>query len=216
MTVTTTSARTPKPSALMFPPMRARLLHTFMHHELQAAELMCWALLKFSDAPQAFREGLLRICTDELRHMNGYGQLLVALGAAYGDFPVRDWFWERVPTCTTPLQFVALMSMGLEAANLEHSPMFEAQFRKVGDDAAADFLQVVARDEVEHVRFGVHWFAAFAGPVEFERWRAELPPPLSPLLMRGKAVDSLARQQAGMPSSFVEQLKRWRPDEPGS
>src|SRR5690606_1098114 len=41
---------------------RAKLLHTFFHHELQAAELMCWAFLRFADAEPAFRAGLLRIC----------------------------------------------------------------------------------------------------------------------------------------------------------
>src|SRR5215471_1867992 len=43
---------------------RAKLLHTFFHHELQAAELMCWALLAFSDAEPSFRQGLLAICLD--------------------------------------------------------------------------------------------------------------------------------------------------------
>src|SRR6187402_517967 len=31
--------------ALRAPVRRAQLLHTFWHHELQAAELLCWALL---------------------------------------------------------------------------------------------------------------------------------------------------------------------------
>src|SRR5262245_25509698 len=42
--------RTPKGEALRNPRQRARVVHTFLHHELQAAELMCWALLSFSDA----------------------------------------------------------------------------------------------------------------------------------------------------------------------
>ena len=51
---------------------RARALHTFLHHELQAAELMAWAVLAFPDAPRAFRRGLLRIALDEVRHMRLY------------------------------------------------------------------------------------------------------------------------------------------------
>src|SRR5215217_5905087 len=57
--------RTPKQEALGSPHYRARALHAFLHHELQAAELMCWALLSFSDAELEFRRGLLGICLDE-------------------------------------------------------------------------------------------------------------------------------------------------------
>ena len=52
------------------PSARAKLLHTFFHHELQAAELMMWALLAFADAEPRFRAGLIGIGLDALRHMN--------------------------------------------------------------------------------------------------------------------------------------------------
>ncbi|MEO6603342.1 MAG: DUF455 family protein, partial [Polyangiaceae bacterium] len=91
--------RTPKLEALKDPHYRARALHAFFHHELQAAELMCWALLAFSDAELEFRKGLLGICLDEIRHMNLYREHIEALGSKIGEFGVRDWFWKRVPTC---------------------------------------------------------------------------------------------------------------------
>ena len=47
--------KTPRPGALVDPAKRAQLVHTFFHHELQAAELMLWALLAFPDAPRPFR-----------------------------------------------------------------------------------------------------------------------------------------------------------------
>jgi len=53
--------RTPKQEALEQPYFRARTLHAFLHHELQAAELMCWAILAFADAEPEFRRGLLGI-----------------------------------------------------------------------------------------------------------------------------------------------------------
>ena len=53
--------RSMKLGALREPRGRAKLLHKFWHHELQAAELMCWGLLRFSDAEDDFRRGLLRI-----------------------------------------------------------------------------------------------------------------------------------------------------------
>jgi len=66
------SSRTPRKGALRDPLRRAQLLHTFWHHELQAAELFCWALLAFPAAPRAFRRGLVGIWRDEVRHMSLY------------------------------------------------------------------------------------------------------------------------------------------------
>ena len=114
-------ARAPKTRGLRSPLARARALHTFLHHELQAAELMAWALLAFADAPQEFREGLARIAGDEVRHMGMYAGHIERLGHGVGEFPVRDWFWERVPSARSPVEFVATMGLGLEGANLDHS-----------------------------------------------------------------------------------------------
>src|SRR5262249_54933144 len=46
--------RADKMRGLMAPSGRARALHTFLHHELQAAELMAWAVLAYPDTPVAF------------------------------------------------------------------------------------------------------------------------------------------------------------------
>ena len=116
---------------------RARALHAFLHHELQAAELMAWALLAFPAAPREFREGLVRIALDEVRHMQLYAAQIERLGHQVGDFAVRDWFWERIPTCADPASFVAVMGLGLESANLEHAASFAARFREAGDEEAA-------------------------------------------------------------------------------
>ncbi len=201
-----------KLGAMKNPEARARLLHKFWHHELQAAELMCWALLRFSDTEQEFRRGLLRVCRDEIRHMNLYRAHIRALGFDVGHFPVRDWFWERVPTCETPVAFVALVGMGLEAANLEHTPRFAAWFRAVGDEPGAALQEQVGREEVAHVRFATRWFGQWTGSADFDVWTKSLPPPLTPLLLRGKTINRSARQKAGMSDEFIDRLDAWRVD----
>ncbi len=195
---------------------RARALHTFLHHELQAAELMAWALLAFPATPREFRAGLVRIALDEARHMRMYHSHIERLGHAIGEFPVRDWFWERVPTCASPTAFVAVMGLGLESANLEHTAAYAARFRLAGDEEGARVQEQVGLEEIAHVRFGARWFEELAGPLEFDAWRRALPPPLTPLLMRGGPLARDARLRGGQPARFLDELSAWQPDSPGS
>jgi uncharacterized ferritin-like protein (DUF455 family) len=190
---------------------RARALHTFLHHELQAAELMSWALLAFPTSPAELRRGLLRIAGDEVRHMQLYAAHLERLGYAYGSFPVRDWFWERVPSCADVVSFVATMGLGFEAANLEHARAFAARFRTAGDEDGARIQELVGREEEAHVRFGARWFGALTGGLTFQAWASALPHPLSPMLMRGAVIDRDARLRAGFSEPFLDDLEAWQP-----
>jgi len=204
------SAKTPRPGALRRPQARALLCHVFLHHELQAAELLCWALLAFPDTPREFRAGLVAIARDELAHAELYREHLARLGAALEDFPVRDWFWERVPSCERPEEFCALFGMGLEGANLDHASAWAERFRAAGDEAGAAIQERIAREEVAHVRFALHWFEHWTAGVDFERWRGALPAPLTPVLFRGKSVARELRRRAGMSAEFVDALEAFR------
>lgn len=205
------TARADKTRGLGSPRGRARALHTFLHHELQAAELMAWAILAFPDTPRAFREGLLRIALDETRHMRLYAGQIERLGHRVGDFAVRDWFWSRIPTCADPASFVAVMGLGLESANLEHTASFAARFREAGDEEGARVQEVVGREEIAHVRFGVRWFEHFRAELAFDAWAAALPAPLTPLLMRGRPLQREARLRAGQNERFLDALDAWQP-----
>ncbi len=207
--------RTPNVRSLTDPHFRARTLHAFLHHELQAAELMCWALLAFPDAEPEFRRGLLAICLDEIRHMGMYVEHIAALGCKVGDFGVRDWFWKRVPACQSKLEFVAVLGMGLEAANLEHAPSFAARFRLAGDEAGARIQERIAAEEVAHVGFATRWFARWTGGCSFETWAALLPPPLSPWVMHGEPIADEARRRAGMSEDFLAALRAFVPEPKG-
>lgn len=191
------------------PRRRAQLIHTFWHHELQAAELMCWAVLAFPDTPVAFRRGLLGVCQDEIRHMGLYREHLRRLDHELGDFPVRDWFWTRTTTCTNPRQFVALMGMGFEGGNLDHTKRFAAWFAEVGDQAGAELQQLVGDEEVAHVKFALRWFREWSDGVddEFDDWCRTLVEPLTPALMRGKNLDHERRGAAGFDATFLDRLE---------
>jgi uncharacterized ferritin-like protein (DUF455 family) len=199
--------RTPRPAALVHAHERAKLVHAFLHHELQAAELFAWAILAFPATPPEFRAGILRLCREELAHLALYRAHLEHLGSAVGAFPVRDWFWERVGRVPDALVFVALLGLGLEGANLEHSARFARQFRAAGDEAGAAILARVEHDEIAHVAFARLWFERFTGaPLDYERWRALLPRPLTPALLRGTPLNHAARARAGFDREFLARL----------
>jgi uncharacterized ferritin-like protein (DUF455 family) len=203
-------------SALRSPVARARLIHTFLHHELQAAELMAWAILAFPAAPERLRRGLLGVLFDEVRHMNMYAELLRERGFELGSFEVRDWFWERIPEVPTIESFLATMGMGFEGANLDHATAFAARFRAAGDERAADIEERIGQEEIPHVRFAVRWFLELSPLVRegvplFEAFARSLPQPLSPMLMRGKSIAKSMRTRAGLDDAFLASLERWAP-----
>jgi uncharacterized ferritin-like protein (DUF455 family) len=203
--------KSPSAEALRAAPRRAELVHTFLHHELQAAELMAWAILAFPDTPRAFRQGLLHVLGDEVRHMGLYRDYLRAHDTDFGAFPVRDWFWERVPACPTPVHFCAVMGIGFEGGNLDHTSRFAERFRAVGDLRGAAIQEEVGEEEIPHVRFAVTWFKKWTGEDSFAAWSAHLVAPLSPLLMRGNPLDRQSRLRGGMSEGFVDALARWAP-----
>lgn len=204
--VTERATKSPSANALRAPEARARLVHTFLHHELQAAELFAWALLALPDAPEPLRRGWVTVLRDELRHMAMYAEYLAAQGVTFGDHPVRDWFWSRVPSASSAAGFCAVMGMGLEGGNLDHAARYTSWLRTAGDLEGARLQSIVGDEEVSHVRLGVHWFNALSPRSDFDAWSAALPPPLSPWMMKGKALARDARRRAGMTDDFLDAL----------
>ena len=66
------------------------------------------------------------------------------------------------------------------------------------------------------MRFAVSWFRAFTGCDDFAGWVRHLPPPLSPMVMRGHPLEKSGRVRAGFSAGFVNELETWRPVESGS
>jgi len=202
--------RRKRPRDMRDPAKRAELMHTFLHHEVQAAELMAWALLCFPETPIAFRRGVLGICRDEIRHFTLYAEHLETLGYPYGTFPINDWFWKRVPMePLSPLHFVARMGVGFEGGNLDHGLRFTAEFAAGGDARAAEIQAQITEEEIAHAAFGLHWYQEFAGAIDFDTWRSMLPAPLTPTLTRGLELNEDGRRRAGFPPAFLDALRRW-------
>jgi uncharacterized ferritin-like protein (DUF455 family) len=212
LVVTARAKKAPGPDAIRDPRRRAELLHTFFHHELQAAELLLWAVLAFPETPPRFRRGLVAIAREEILHMRLYRDALVALGSHVGAFPVRDWFWLRLPTATSPAAFVATLGVGLEGGNLDHAARFAERFDRIGDHDNAALQRRIGKDEIRHVRFAAHWLRRFTGELDFNAWLRLLVPPISPALLRGEPIEREARAQAGLPEVFIDALAAFQVD----
>ena len=134
---------------------RGIVLHFFANHELLAIEIMALALLRFPEAPAAFRRGLLETIGEEQRHLGLYIQRMQQLGVELGAVPVNQFFWNCLKTMQDPLDFVVGMSLTFEQANLDFALFYQKAFARIGDTATADILQRVYEDEIGHVKNGV-------------------------------------------------------------
>lgn len=210
------SVKVPKKAAMAHRDQRGRILHALANHELQAIELFAWAVLAFPDMPIGFHNGLLAIIADEQRHLQLYMDCMAPLGVRFGDLPVTGHFWHKIPTVSTPLQFVCTMGLTFENANLDFANEYTEYAQAGGDEATVRALEVVHRDEIRHVRFAWIWLNKLKSPTEsaWDAYVANLTWPLSPERARGKTFDEGSRVAAGLSPEFIARLSAVMPKRP--
>jgi uncharacterized ferritin-like protein (DUF455 family) len=187
---------------------RGRLLHFFANHELLATELMALALLRFPDAPAAFRRGLYQTLKDEQWHTRLYVARMKKSGIHFGDLPVSGYFWRSVASMESPLDYVTRLSLTFEQANLDFCRLFAEKFQTIGDSETAKLLDRIYRDEIGHVAYGLKWFRRWKNPGESD-WDAfcrQLKFPLSPQRAKGPTLNVEGRRAAGLDAEFVAEL----------
>jgi uncharacterized ferritin-like protein (DUF455 family) len=190
------------------PRERGRLLHFFANHELLATELMALVLLRFPDAPEAFRKGVLQTLKDEQEHTRLYLQRMKSCGIEFGELPVSGYFWRCVSTMENPIDYVAGLCLTFEQANLDFARHFARGFAQAGDAETARLLERIYRDEIGHVAYGLKWFRRWKNPDESD-WEAfchTLRFPLSPQRAKGFAVNVEGRRAAGFDPHFIAEL----------
>ena len=188
---------------------RGALLHAFANHELLAIELLAQALLRFSDAPAAFRRGLLQTLREEQSHLRLYLQRMQALGVMFGSQPLSGFFWRAMSGLDTPSAFVAHLSLTFEQANLDFALHYQRGFAELGDHESAAVLHTVLEDEIGHVALGLRWFERWRDPAVslFEAHRDALRPPLQVVRAKAAGFEVEPRMRAGLPEAYVERLR---------
>lgn len=137
----------------------AAFVHAVAHIEFNAIDLAWDAVYRWRDMPPRFYADWAAVANDEARHFGLLRGRLQALGHDYGDFDAHNGLWEMAEkTAHDGLARMALVPRVLEARGLDVTPGMIAKLRQRGDDATADILEVILREEVGHVAAGSRWF----------------------------------------------------------
>lgn len=206
----------PKSSRLNEDDKKAMALHSFANHELLAMEMMAAALLIYPHATEEdirFKKGIVTALRDEQKHLGLYIKRMNDLGYGFGDFPLNDFFWRQMPKLKTPSQYVAMMSLTFEAANLDFAFHYANIFRSHGDLITASIMDTVLDDEISHVAFGSHWLKAWRkDKTLWNYYRESLPWPNTPARSRGIGFNSELHGRAMNDHEFMEELKNYDDD----
>lgn len=189
---------------------RIAMLHSLCHIELSAVD-MTWDLVgRFvhADVPRPFFDNWVQVGLEEAKHFDLLDRRLVELGAAYGDLPAHDGLWQAAQaTAGSLMARVAIVPLVLEARGLDVTPRMIEKLREAGDDASADIIAIIYRDEKRHVAFGMKWFRFLC-----ERERLQPEPTFHDLVRRNfrgpikPPFNDPARAEAGLTPGFYKPL----------
>ena len=184
------------------------LIHALVHIELNAIDMAFDLIARWSDSslPVEFLDEALKIGVEEAQHFEMINAHLEELGVCYGDLPAHGNLWDAViQTSHGLLARLAIVPLVLEARGLDVSPRMIAQVRAQGELKIASTMDIIYRDEITHVAFGVKWFKFICGQKNIEaadvfhflvkkHFKGHLKPPFN----------EKARQMAGLEPEFYE------------
>ena len=138
---------------------RAAFIHSIAHIEFNAIDLAWDAVYRFRGMPAQFYADWVSVANDEARHFVMLRKRLNAFGRDYGDFDAHNGLWEMAEkTAHSGLERMALVPRVLEARGLDVTPAMIVKLRQLDDDATAEILETILREEIGHVAAGSRWF----------------------------------------------------------
>lgn len=189
---------------------RLALIHSLAHIELNAVDLT-WDLIgRFADIrmPRSYYDDWVRVGLEEAKHFSMLEERLHDLGSYYGALPAHDGLWQAAQETGHDLAArLAIIPLVLEARGLDITPPMIEKARAVGDEATARIMEVIYRDEKNHVAFGAKWFRFLCDRINqrpellFQKYvrkhfRGTLKPPFN----------DRARSEAGLTPGFYKPL----------
>lgn len=189
---------------------RVALIHSLAHIELNAVDLT-WDLIgRFADRklPRSYYDDWVRVGLEEAKHFSMLEDRLAQLETAYGDLPAHDGLWQAAQETGHDLAArLAIIPLVLEARGLDITPPMIEKARSLGDIDTAKCLEVIYRDEKNHVAFGAKWFRYLCDRI------GKRPEPLFQTYVRTHFRGQLkppfndrARSEAGLTPGFYKPL----------
>jgi len=141
----------------------ATLVHAITHIEFSAIDLALDAVYRFPEMPKAYKKDWLVVAEDEVRHFRMLHGILEELGFAYGDLPVHQGLFDAsMHTTEDVLDRMAVIPRHYEASGLDVNPQIVKKLtNQAGKPLVAriiEALNLIEREEIDHVRKGDHWF----------------------------------------------------------
>lgn len=208
--ISPTQLKFPKKENLHLDEKKALALHSFANHELLAIEMMAAAILAFPHETAEdirLKNGIFTALKDEQKHFKLYVDRLNELGFEFGDFPLNDFFWRQMPSIKNMSQYLAVMALTFEAANLDFAQYYRDIFLSLDDPKTAGILDIVLEDEISHVALGSFWLKKWRqDKTLWEYYLSSLPFPLTPARSRGIGFDPLIHSKAMGDEKFILEL----------
>lgn len=135
------------------------LLHALAHIEFNAINLAWDAVYQFRDLPIQFYSDWIEVARQESEHFFLLHEQLQRLDCQYGDLPAHNGLWEMAVDTTEDVMLrMALVPRVLEARGLDATPDIIAKLRHKGETRLIEILEIILREEIDHVAKGTRWF----------------------------------------------------------
>ena len=187
------------------------MLHAISHIELNAIDLAWDIVLRFGHLmPREFCDDWVKVAEDEARHFALLNARLKAFDSYYGALAAHDGLWQSAEvTAHDLLARLAIVPLVLEARGLDVTPAMIKKFVESGDEESAQILEIIYKEEIDHVRAGQKWFNFLCEKNSLnpektyqklvrKYFAGHLKPPFN----------SNARTKAGLPESFYLPLAK--------
>jgi uncharacterized ferritin-like protein (DUF455 family) len=136
---------------------RQQRAHRDYNQEVQTLEVAALCLSDYPDAPWELRMELARQCWDEARHAELYYRRLKELGGWKGMYPIANLDWSVVAMLDSLVARLAVQHRTFEAGSLDIEMEAVPMLRDMGYGDAAEVVDAIEADEIQHVRFANEW-----------------------------------------------------------
>lgn len=193
---------------------QGRLLHDVANIELQAMELAMRTLGEYPEAPRAFREELADLALQEAKHLRLCLDAMDELERPWGTWPIHLALWEQAPSKTASrtslIERIFVVHRHMEGSGLDAGSAILTRLSGVGRTQAKAVVQLILKEEVDHVAFGTKWYRALclSEGLDPDGCFAELLPRALVNSPRTEKFDMELRRKAGFNEAEIQCLLR--------